>query len=468
MSDDSAIVLAAGKGTRMRSTLPKVLHPLVGKPMLVRVLDSLDTAGFSRPLAVVGYGQDRIRQVAGDRCQYVDQGEYRGTGHAARVAMDALPDAVNRVLLVHGDEPLIEAETYRAMLDLQMASGAAIVLLTTRVRDTREFGRVIRDEVGQPAALLQQSELTPDQRKIDEVNLGAYVFDVAFLRRHLPDLQPHPPKGELYLTDLIAAAVAEGTQKPAVAAITLECGEEVMGVNDLVQLEQATRALYRRTNRRLMLSGVTIVDSASTFIDDEVRIEPDTVIEPFTVIRGATVIASGCAIGPGTHIIDSRIGPRCTVLSSTLEQAEVAEDVRIGPYAHLRPGARIGAGAEIGNYAEIKASVVGAGTRMHHMSYLGDAQIGEGVNIGAGTVTVNYDGVHKHRTVVGDGAFIGSGSLLRAPVTVGEGAYTGAGSVVTHDVPAGTTVAGVPARPLARKGNGEQPESREKSVRRGS
>lgn len=444
----------------MRSNRPKVLHILAGKTMLVRVLDALASAGFERPLVVLGEGAEAIESTIDSRGRCVMQPEQRGTGHAAAVALEALPPEKTRMLLVHGDEPLIAPDIYREMLAVQARTGAPVVLLTTRVRDTRGFGRVIRER-GEPTALVQETDLTPEQREVDEVNLGAYVFDVAFLRRHLPSLQPHEPKGEYYLTDVIAAAAAErrnpgswrgARDEPAVVAVTVPGGEEIMGINDLNQLEEATTALYRRTNRRLMAEGVSIINSATTFIDEDVEIAPDTIIHPFTTISGPTRIGAGCTIGPGSRILASQIGRRCHIVSSTIEQAIVDDDVTIGPYAHLRSGAEIGAGAELGNYAEVKASVVGPGTRMHHFSYVGDASVGRDVNIGAGTITCNYDGTAKHRTIIEDGAFIGSDTMLRAPVTVGRGAVTGAGSVVTKDVPAGTTVAGVPARPTPGRG----------------
>ncbi len=444
MSGDATLVLAAGKGTRMKSRLPKVLHRLAGKPMLIRVLDSLADAGFPDPVVVVGYGAGQIRQTAGDRCRYVLQEDQGGTGDAARVGVAALDPSVRRVLIVHGDEPMISGDVYRRMLDLQTESGASVVLLTTHAADARGFGRVVRDGGG-PSALVQEADLTPEQRSLTEVNLGAYVFDAAFLRGALAGLQPHPPRNELYLTDLVHMAVRQGY---GVEAITIPGGMEVMGVNDLIQLEETGRAVYRATNRRLMAEGVTILDSASTFIDEDAVIAPDTVIHPFTIIEGAARIGSGCRIGPNSHITSSSIGDGCTVVASTIRDSTLDHDVVVGPYAHLRPGTRIGPGAHIGTHAEIKSSTFGAGSRMHHFGYVGDAEIGERVNIGAGTVTCNFDGSEKHRTRVGDDAFIGSDTMLRAPLQVGERSYTGAGSVVTHDVAPGERVAGVPARPL--------------------
>jgi bifunctional UDP-N-acetylglucosamine pyrophosphorylase/glucosamine-1-phosphate N-acetyltransferase len=461
---EEALVLAAGKGTRMRSRLPKVLHPLAGSPMLTRVLNTLTESGFSQPTVVVGYGADRIREVVGDRCRYVLQEEQRGTGDAARVGFATFPATTTRVLLVHGDEPLISARSYREMLDLQERTGAPVVLLTAQVEDTRGLGRVVRDASGTPVSLAQEADLLPEQRSLNEVNLGAYVFDADFLRRSFSQLQPHPPKGEYYLTDVIAIAArtsAEGGTP--VATVTLSGGGEVLGVNDLLQLEQATRDLYRGTARRLMRAGVRIVDSWNVYIADDVEIGADTVVHPFSTISGPTRIGSGCVIGPASHISASEIGESCTILSSTVENSRVSDEVTIGPYAHLRPGSVIGTGVHIGNYAEIKGSTLGSRTRMQHMSYVGDARIGSDVNIGAGTVTCNFDGVSKHRTVIEDGAFIGSDTMLRAPVTVGRGAYTGAGSVVIRDVPAKTVVAGVPAR-VIREVEAPEPEHGDQRV----
>jgi bifunctional UDP-N-acetylglucosamine pyrophosphorylase/glucosamine-1-phosphate N-acetyltransferase len=497
MSEEAVLVLAAGKGTRTRSALPKVLHPLGGRSIIERVLDSIRAAHLPDPTLVVGYGADRIREVVGDRCLYVDQGEQLGTGHATRVGLDTLSPSVQRVIVIHGDEPLIPPDAFARMLEV--SSRAPIVLLTTEAGDTRDFGRVVRDIAGKVIALrqevvvrdslfvlreghegqtitnndlqttnneqhipnndlraknYQQGTTNNEQRTTNhepqrttnsEVNLGAYVFDARFLRENIGRLSPHAPKGEYYLTDLVEIAVGDGLP---IETVSIPGGHEVMGINDLVQLEQAARSLNRLTNQHLMQSGVTILDSATTFIDDTVQIDPDTVIHPFTIICGATSIGSSCVIGPHAHIVESRIGERCRIAASTVEHSELADGASIGSYTHLGPHARIGPGAKIGNHAQIRRSTVGAGTRMAHFGYVGDAQVGEDVIIGAGAVTCNFDGKAKHRTVIEDGAFIGSDTMLRAPVTVGKGAATGAGSVVTRDVEPGTTVAGVPARKI--------------------
>ncbi len=445
--NEAALVLAAGKGTRMRSSLPKVLHRLAGKTMLARVLRSLDGIGFARPTIIIGYGAELVRHEAGESARCVVQDRQLGTGHAVRIGMDSLPADVQRVLVVNGDEPLLPPETLRQMLDLQQQTGARVVLLTTHLANTRGFGRVIRTRGGEPVALLQESDLSPEQQTIDEVNLGAYVFDAPFLRACLAQLQPHPPKGEYYVTDVVAMA-AEGTEtkRPGTVAVTVSGGADVLGINDLVQLEEATQALYRRTNHRLMASGVTIVNSASTHIGEEVEIEADTVIEPGTTITGQTRIGRGCVIGPHAYLSDAQVGEGCRIVASTVEGSTLEDGVAVGPYSRVRGGSHLGRGAYIGNFAEINRSAVGPRYKMHHFSYVGDAVVGSEVNIGAGTVTCNFDGSAKHRTTIEDGAFIGSDTMLRAPVTIGKGASTGAGSVVTRDVSPGSTVAGAPAR----------------------
>jgi bifunctional UDP-N-acetylglucosamine pyrophosphorylase / glucosamine-1-phosphate N-acetyltransferase len=437
----------------MASPLPKVLQPLAGLSMLERVLRLLAGAGFDRPTVLVGYRGDLVRAAGGERCSYVDQGEIIGTGHAARVAIDALPPDTHRVLLIHGDEPLIPPEALREMLELQSRSGVPVVVLTTLVDDTRGFGRLVRDDDGVPEALRQEGELTPEQRvSLREVNLGAYVFDAPWLRAALTRLEPHPPKGEFYLTDVVAfaAEAARHGESAPPGAVVIPGGTDVMGVNDLVQLEEATRAAYRRTSRRHLLAGVRLVDAGSVYIGDDVRIAPGAVIHPFTLLEGDTTIGEFAEIGPHARLVDSHVGDGSRVIASTLEYARVGRRVTVGPYSHLRRGADVGDGVEIGNYAEIKGSTIGLGTKIHHMSYIGDAQIGANVNVGAGTVTANFDGRAKHRTVVEDEVHLGVDTMLRAPIRVGRGARTGAGAVVLHDVDPDDVVAGVPAKPLRR------------------
>lgn len=439
----AAVVLAAGQGTRMRSRIPKVLHSLAGRPMIEHVLDALAAAGVERPVVVTGHGGDLVEERIAGRAATIRQEPQRGTADAVHVALACVPADVRQLIITVGDAPLLPPQLFARLVDAQ-AGGAAIALLTTSMEDPTGYGRIVRDAEGRPARIVEDRELAGSERGITEVNVGTYCFDARWLRDNVGLLQASP-SGELYLTDLVAAAVA---QQQAVTTVTAERPELTIGINDRVQLAAAEATLRRRIVEDHMRAGVTVVDPASTFIDADVEIGQDARIEPWTVLQGRTIIGQDAVIGPDSHLTDSRIGPRSQVVRSVVEESSVAEDCQIGPFAHLRPGSEISARCRIGNYAEIKKSRIGAGTQQHHFSYIGDADVGEGVNIGAGTVTANYDGERKNRTVIGDGAFIGVDTMLRAPVTVGRGAKTGAGSVVTRDVPDGKTVVGIPARPI--------------------
>jgi bifunctional UDP-N-acetylglucosamine pyrophosphorylase / glucosamine-1-phosphate N-acetyltransferase len=443
----AAIVLAAGQGTRMRSRIPKVLHPLAGRSMLDHVLAALADAGAARPVVVTGHGADAVEATLGDRATAVRQEPQRGTGDAVRIGLGAVPAAVSVVLVTMGDVPLQPAALYRSLIDA-LADDAAIALLSATVEDPTGYGRIVRRSgaTGDApvVAVIEERDADEAMRRVTEVNVGTYAFDAAWVREAIGRIEPSS-SGELYLTDLVAMAVESGRTVRTVAAPD---AADTAGINDRVALAAAEERLRRRIAEAHMRNGVTIVDPATTRIDAAVEIGQDARIEPWTILAGATVVGQDAVIGPNSHVVDSRIGPRTSVWASVVESSTVAEDVEIGPYAHLRPGAEIGPRCRIGNFAEVKKSRVGAGTQQHHFSYLGDAEIGEGVNIGAGVVTVNYDGTAKHRSEVGDGAFIGSDSMLIAPIVIGEGAMTGAGSVVTRDVAPGKRVVGVPARPI--------------------
>lgn len=445
--DTVAAILAAGLGTRMRSRLPKVLHPVCGVPMLGYVIDAALTATGRAPVVVISPATEQVRAVFADRATFAVQDEPRGTADAVRAALTELPASAHEVVVLSGDVPLISADLVTALLEVRRATGATVALVSVDSIDPTGLGRIVRDEEGMVTGIVEERDATEEQAELSEINAGVYAFDAVWLRRHLPLVRPSPTTGELYLTALVDLAVADDLP---VVALQLPDDGSLMGINDRAQLAQAEIIMRSAINDALMRSGVTMLDPGRVIIDAGVRIAEDVVIEPDVVIRGATTIGRDTLIGAGSAIIDSVIGERCTVRASVLESSSVGDDVRIGPFAHLRPGARVGDAAEVGNYAEIKAATLGAGSKQHHFSYLGDADIGEGVNIGAGTITANYDGRHKHRTVIGDRAFIGSDTIIRAPVTIGEGSVTGAGSVVTHDVPAGTTVVGVPARPRDR------------------
>jgi bifunctional UDP-N-acetylglucosamine pyrophosphorylase/glucosamine-1-phosphate N-acetyltransferase len=374
-----------------------------------------------------------------------------------RVGLTRVPEGAGQVLVTMADVPLLPAELAAALVAEQRTSSAPIVLLSARLPDATGYGRVVRNATGDCMAVVEEADADPATRSIDEINAGTYVFDAAWLRATV-DRVPASPSGEHYLTDLVGLATTAGQTVRVVSAAR---SEEAMGINDRVQLAAAERLLRARIAGEHMRAGVTIVDPDSTFIDATVTIGEDARIEPWTVLGGQTVIGPEAVIGPGSRIRDSQVGARAHVYGSWVEESEIGEGAHVGPMSHLRPGSVVGPDAEIGNYAEIKKSRLGARVRQHHFSYLGDAQVGDDVNIGAGSVTANFDGTEKHETVIGDGAFIGVDTMLRAPVTVGPGAKTGAGSVVTRDVAPGKTVVGVPARPieLRRKREGEPPDA---------
>lgn len=413
--------------------------------MLDHVLAALSESGLlGTPVVVTGHGADSVEATLGERAAAVRQEPQRGTADAVRLGLSSVPDGAATVLVTMGDVPLQTAGLLRRLAAEREASGAALALVSARVADPAGYGRVVRGAGGGATAIVEEADADEATRAIDEVNAGIYAFDAAWLPDAIGRVEASP-KGEYYLTDLVALAVADGRNACVVEA---EDAREVMGINDRVALAAAEELMRRRIAESHMLAGVTIVDPSTTRIDADVEIGQDARIEPWTILEGATVIAQDAVIGPSSHVRDSRIGPRTRVWSSVIEEATVAEDSEIGPFAHLRPGADIGARCRIGNFAEVKKSRLGAGTQQHHFSYLGDAEIGENVNVGAGSVTANFDGRAKHRTTIGDGASIGVDTMMIAPVTIGEGATTGAGSVVNHDVAPGKTVVGVPARPI--------------------
>jgi bifunctional UDP-N-acetylglucosamine pyrophosphorylase / glucosamine-1-phosphate N-acetyltransferase len=440
----AAVILAAGQGTRMRSRVPKVLHPLAGRSMIDHVLDALSSAGIEHPVVVIGFGADQVEAALHDRVPTVRQDPQLGTADAVRCGLGRVPPEARHVLVTMGDVPLLPGELFQHLLREQAEGDAAVALLSARLDDATGYGRVVRGPDGDARAIVEEADADKETRALNEVNVGTYCFDAAWLRANVGNV-PASPSGEYYLTDLVAVALAGGRRVAVVAAPQAEL---TTGINDRIGLAAAERLLRQRIAEGHMRNGVTIVDPATTTIDAEVEIGQDARIEPGTILAGGTVVAQDAVIGPRTEIRDSHIGPRTRVWVSVVEGSTVAEDVQIGPYAHVRSGCRIGPRCEIMDHAELKNSSLGAGTKQHHFSYLGDAEVGEEVNIGAGAITANFDGEAKHRTVIGDGAFIGVDTLLRAPVTIGPGARTGAGAVVTRDVAAGKTVVGMPARAI--------------------
>ena len=459
MNTYATVVLAAGTGTRMRSALPKVLHPLVGVPLLEHVLNAVDAIPFAlahispaiefsphRPVVVLGHESEQIEATFGSRCSYAIQEEPLGTGHAvlsARSAVDSLEPLPETVLVCYGDTPLITGQMLARVVAEHVRQGATLTFLTARADLPSDYGRIVRDAEGRVLEIVEVKRATTAQLRIDEVNSGVYCFDRAWLWPTLETL-PRNATGEYYLTDLIGIASAQGRT----IATVMGSLEETLGINNRVQLAGAEQLLRRRILEEHMYAGVTIIDPATTYIDAGVSIGSDTVILPGTMITGKTRIGTECRIGPGTTIYQSTIGNACVIRNSVLEETTFEDGVTIGPFSHCRPGAYLARNVRMGNFGEVKNSYVGAETDMHHFSYLGDATVGEHVNIGAGTITCNFDGVRKNHTEIGAGAFIGSDTMLVAPVTVGEHARTGAGTVVLKDVPPDTLVAGVPARVL--------------------
>ncbi len=445
----AAVVLAAGQGTRMKSNLPKVLHPLAGRPLVHYALDAVRAAGDEHPTLIVGHGAGAVRAALGDSVEFVLQPEQLGTGHAVLQATSTLKGRSRQVLVTYADMPLLRAETLRALGETQARTGAAIVMTSIVTPGLTDFGRVIRNGQGQVVAVVEVAQATPAQLAVAEKNVGAYCFDAAWLWEALPRL-PLSPKGEYYLTDAVALAVADS--RP-VEAVVIGDEAETIGINTRAHLAQAEVALRARINAGWMAAGVTMIDPASTYIEPGVTIGPDAVIWPNTHLQGASVIGPRSVIGPNTILRSSTVGADCRIEASVVEEAWLADEVTVGPFAHLRKGARLERGVHMGNFGEVKNATLGPGVKMGHFSYVGDAEIGANVNVSAGVITCNFDGVNKNKTVIGDNAFIGSDTLLVAPVSLGENARTGAGSVVTRDVPAGALVYGVPARPPKQEQN---------------
>ena len=438
----SAVILAAGQGTRMKSRLPKVLHTLVGKPMAYYALEAARRVTHSAPVLVIGHGAEQVRQVLGDQAEYVLQQPQLGTGHAVMQAEPLLANRTDLVLVIYADMPLLTAQTLGKLVEMAQSHTDPISMLTVTSTETRGFGRILRNEQGQVSGIVEEAQATAEQLDIQELNPGVYCFRAAWLWEALKRIQISP-KGEYYLTDLVSMAVTEGH---AVQSMSVEDPNEVIGINTRVHLAQAEALLRQRINQSWMLAGVTMIDPTQTYIEAGVTLGQDTILWPGTYLHGNTQIGEGCVIGPNTIIIDSKVGDDCTLLDSVLEGALLENHVEMGPYCHLRKGAHLCTGVHMGNFGEVKNSTLGPGAKMGHFSYLGDATVGAEANIGAGTITCNYDGIHKYPTEIGEGAFIGSDTMLVAPVKVGAGAKTGAGAVVTRDIPAHSLAVGVPAR----------------------
>ena len=425
--------------------------------MLAYVLDAWDEAmaeldgtdaGAAAPVVVYSAATEAVRDVVGERGRLALQDVPRGTGDAVRAALEALPKSVKEVLVLSGDVPLVSGEQLVAVVEQRRLDDAAITLASVYAADPAELGRVVRSEFGSVERIVEARDATEEELETNEVNAGVYAFDAAWLRRRIETLTPSPSNGELYLTELVQLAREDGR---IVSAVGFDDDGTLDGINDRNQLAQAEWALRVRINEAHMRAGVTMRDPSTVYVDWGVKIATDVVLDPGVILKGATMIGEGSVIGPDATIVDSAIGRDCSVRRSVVEGSVVEDGASIGPYSHLRPGSHIGAGAEVGNFAEIKNTRLGARVKQHHMSYLGDAEIGDGTNVGAGTITANWDGRAKNRTRVGRNAFLGVDTMLVAPVDVGDGAMTGAGAVVTKDVPPGKLAVGVPARIRERR-----------------
>jgi bifunctional UDP-N-acetylglucosamine pyrophosphorylase/glucosamine-1-phosphate N-acetyltransferase len=443
----TAVLLAAGQGTRMKSNLPKVLHLVAGKPLIWHALQAISQSTTEKPTVVVGHGADEVTKYLGDSARTVLQVPQLGTGHAVMQAESLLKGNTDLVVVCYSDMPLLRGETLQKLVETQKNNKGPVSLLTVVADDSHGFGRIIRKPDGTVDSIVEEYVATPDQLRVKELNVGGYCFDANWLWDALHRIPKNPKKGEYYLTDAVELASKDGL---SVQATVMDDVEETIGINTRIHLAEVETAMRRRINQQHMLNGVTMTDPASTYIEIGVNIGRDTVIMPNTYIHGKTEIGEDNVIGPNSIIRDSKIGSHCKVLASVLESAVLEDYVDMGPFARLRKGAHLGSHVHMGNFGEVKDSHLADGVKMGHFSYIGNAQIGANTNIGAGTITCNYDGENKHATEIGEDVFIGSDTMLVAPLKIGAGARTGAGAVVTKNVAEDTLVVGVPARAIKK------------------
>jgi bifunctional UDP-N-acetylglucosamine pyrophosphorylase / glucosamine-1-phosphate N-acetyltransferase len=436
MSLETVVILAAGEGTRMKSSTPKVLHPIAGRTLVGHVLNAVDALAPKNVRVVVGAGREKVEAHIAEiapSAVTVFQEKRGGTGHATQLALAGLNPS-GTILVLAGDTPMLTGTSLAQLLAEHHAGGFTASVMTAEHPDPTGYGRIIRGDDASLLRIVEERDADEIQREIIEVNSGVYAFDAAKLASAIGKLKNDNSQGELYLTDVIEILRNEGGK---IAAVLIDDFIEILGVNDRVQLAESAALLRDRINEDLMKAGVTIVDPLTTWVDTTATIAPDVVLAPGTAIHGATTIASGAVIGPRTTLIDCTVAANAHVLESQCTEAVIGEGVNVGPYSYLRAGTKLLSGSKVGAYVEMKNATLGEGSKVPHLSYVGDAVIGEGTNIGAATIFVNYDGVEKHYSVVGDHVRIGSDSMLVAPVTIGDGAYTAAGSVITEDVPAG-------------------------------
>jgi bifunctional UDP-N-acetylglucosamine pyrophosphorylase/glucosamine-1-phosphate N-acetyltransferase len=430
----AVVILAAGLGTRMKSDVPKVLHEVCGRPMLAYVIDAALSVSPERLVVVTGPEQDALAEILPTGCERAIQAERRGTGDAVRAGLDALVGFDGDVMVLYGDVPLVDAAFVTDLARCHGAAGAEATLTTVRLEDPAQYGRIVRDEQDRVARIVEYPDVTADERDIDEINVGLYVFRGASLRAALSRLSSDNAQGELYLTDVVHLLIDAGH---VVATCEAEDEEMCMGVNSRLELAIVNAAMRRRLLERLMLAGVTVEDPETTYVDWGVEVGRDTVVRANTHLIGRTTVGAACEIGPGSHLRNAFVGDRARVVTSHLLDCVISSGCSVGPFAYIRPNTVLAEGARAGTFVEIKNSRIGEGSKVPHLSYVGDAVVGRDSNIGAGNITANYDGVEKHPTTIGNNVRTGSDTTFVAPVTVGDGAYTGAGSVITQDVPAG-------------------------------
>ncbi|HAQ07744.1 MAG TPA: bifunctional UDP-N-acetylglucosamine diphosphorylase/glucosamine-1-phosphate N-acetyltransferase GlmU [Bacillus bacterium] len=432
MSNRYAIILAAGQGTRMKSKLYKVLHPVCGKPMVQHVMDQVRSLNIKEIVTIVGHGAEKVKDQLGADSQYALQAEQLGTAHAVLQAEEMLADKEGVTIVVCGDTPLIKAETMEALFKHHEETSAKATILTAKAENPAGYGRIVRNADGFVEKIVEHKDATDQERSINEINTGTYCFDNKLLFEAIHNVSNENVQGEYYLPDVIEILKNDGE---IVSAFVTDSFSETLGVNDRVALAEAERTMKRRTNEFHMRNGVTIIDPDNVYIGTDVTIGQDTVIYPGTTISGKTEIGSECQIGPNSEISDCEIGNNTVIRQSAAFNSKIGSEVNIGPFAHIRPDSTIHDEVKIGNFVEIKKAVFGRGSKASHLSYIGDAEVGADVNIGCGSITVNYDGKNKYLTKIEDGVFVGCNSNLVAPVTIGKGAYVAAGSTITEDVP---------------------------------
>ena len=432
MENVAAVIMAGGKGKRMKSDLLKVLHKIAGKPILNYILDTINQLNLKKTIIVVGHQGNKIKELFGSDIEYAEQSEQLGTAHAVLQSKEILESFAGNVLILSGDVPFLKVNTLKKFLSYHQRNKHSCSLISAFLEDSRDYGRIIRNEKGEIKEIVEEVDLNEKEKAIKEVNAGIYCFEKNKLFQVLEKITPYNRQNEYYLTDAIKILSEEGSR---IGNIVLEDHEEMFGINTRVDLAAASKKINQRVLHQLMLQGVTIIDQASTFIEEEVQIKKDTTIHPYTMIQNKSKIGKNCIIGPYSHIINSQIGNGVIVWSSVIEQSKIEDGVKIGPFSHLRPGTTVKKSAKIGNFVEIKKSIIGEESKVSHLTYLGNAKLGKNVNVGAGTITCNYDGEKKNTTIIEDNVFVGSNNALVAPVKLGKASYTGAGSTITKDIP---------------------------------